>query len=196
MKQFLKTFKVLLCTLLFIFSFAGKNYAQSSLENQGVYRIRIEVYNHQIDGFLCYQKLESSRARVLITTFSGPSLLDMEMDSAQYKVKFAAKKLNKRIVLKLLHKDFLCILSPLFFSDKNNTSDTVRLFPISRKKEVQIFYNPQGQVIQTNYQKKGKVLIEANLDYKNQKYPQIITLHHKKFDMTLSLERFENIDER
>ncbi|TYA73960.1 hypothetical protein [Seonamhaeicola marinus] len=87
----------------------------SNQKKDYVYKASINVYNNNFGGLLIIKKIDNAHTRVVFTTEMGNKLFDFSYINDDFKVNYCLKKLNKKILINILRKDFRALIK------ENNT---------------------------------------------------------------------------
>lgn len=83
----------------------------SDVEKDYVYKAKIKVYNNNFGGIFIVKKIENNHHRVVFTTEMGSKIFDFSFDNNDFKVNYILDKLNKKLLLNVLEKDFRVLVS-------------------------------------------------------------------------------------
>ncbi|MBU2951270.1 hypothetical protein KO493_11230 [Tamlana agarivorans] len=84
------------------FSDANKDY---------VYKATITIYDKVFGGIFIVKKIELDHHRVVFTTEMGNKILDFTFNKGAFEVNFILEDLNRKLLVKLLKKDFKVLIS-------------------------------------------------------------------------------------
>jgi hypothetical protein len=146
----------------------------------------IEISGRTVSGIMVIKKDEhrENRYRILFTTVAGPKLVDMYITRDGYEILYVEKKLKKRLVLGLLHKDF-ALISGLYLSNTNCESDSCSV-KLSKKKSAHYSFDAQNRICKAEYRGKGKLLSDVVYTYSHD-VMESISLQHYNFRMKITL---------
>lgn len=113
-----------LSSILFLFGCsqkATKNLVDSSVNNNCLttlkpsfesvlYNTQVDITSHHLSGLLLMKKLEGDTTRVVFTNEMGLKYFDFEFTTNNFKVIYCMRKLNKKIIINQLKKNFSLIL--------------------------------------------------------------------------------------
>ena len=160
----------------------------SNTKTDYVYKAKIEVNNNHLGGLLIVKKLGENHHRVVFTTEFGNKIFDFEFIDTQFKVNAIMDKLNKKIVVNALKKDFQLLVSQnnSTISYYKNTSVNIYKTKLNNKDNYYFFDNKnQLSKIVMASKHKEKVSISFKKVYKNIAYK--ISIIHHNFNMNINL---------
>jgi hypothetical protein len=172
-----------------ISKFAPKG-IQTSLFDAG-----IDVVGKHISGLLLIKKMPDSSSRVVFTNEAGFKFLDFEFGrSGEFKVHHVIEQLNKKVVIRLLEKDFGLLLAlpfkgmPLWKSWEKGAEI---YHGVTKNKETHYFITDKDcssllRVESASGQKKMVSLLFYGPD---QELPDSVKLQHHTFDMQIGLRK-------
>ena len=106
-----------------------------------LFNTQVDITKHHLSGLLLIKKMQDDTTRVVFTNEMGLKFFDFQFTTNNFKVIYCIKKLNKKIVLNQLQKNFSLILM-----NNNNInayqltkSDTTNYYKLDGKKE-QTYY--------------------------------------------------------
>ena len=140
------------------------NITQSN-DSVGLYNISYSIIDYNLSGLLIYKKINDSCYRAIITSEMGPKILDMYMYKNEYKLNYAIKQLNRKIIIKSFYNDLVSI-SGLNYREKS--TETTIFDSISAK-----------QII---VDKKNKIVISNNA---SKKQSNVVFSHKNKKELTI-----------
>lgn len=92
----------------------------------GFYKVNLEFSRNTLSGLLILKATNDSTLRLILNADMGPKLLDMEISPSGYKIIYAFRKLNKKMIFKTFHEDFGA-LSGIIIRNKSFVADTGQL---------------------------------------------------------------------
>lgn len=133
-----------------------------------VYKAKIDVYGNYFGGIMVFKKLGNEHHRMVFTTEFGAKIFDFEFKNQKFIKNYVVKKLDKKIIINTLRKDFQLLLQ-----EKHD---------INAK-----FVRGQKYLYRSNYNKKWKFCVE---NATTQQLEKIIYAHKFKEKIIIS---FQNI---
>lgn len=204
MKQFLIRFLITSCLGVFLFScslVATKNLIRQPLTEQFVYnpyfnnqtidyiyKAKIKLTKNNFGGLLIIKKIKEKQHRVVFTTEFGNKIFDFEFADNDFKVNFILDKLNRKIVVNALKKDFQLLVKEQnkVINQFSNKANVVCQSKLNKKDNYYFYENKQLRKIVMASKKKEKVSIFFN-EIINKIAKNVMIKHHN-FNMTLSLK--------
>jgi MinD-like ATPase involved in chromosome partitioning or flagellar assembly len=153
-----------------------------------IYKAKIKLAKNNFGGLLIIKKIKEKQHRVVFTTEFGNKIFDFEFLNNDFKVHFILDKLNKKIVVNALKKDFQLLVKE---QNKviNQFSDNVNVIyqsELNKKDNYYFHENKQLRKIVMASKKKEKVSIY--FDEITNKIAKSVIIKHHNFNMTLSLK--------
>lgn len=152
-----------------------------------VYKASISVFDTNFGGILIIKKIEKDHHRVVFTTEMGNTLFDFSFQGDNFKVNRIVKKLNKKLLINILKKDFNSLIH------ENNTivntynCDETTIFETQLKNQKGYFYFNQKQLTKlVRAKNKEKVII--NFFEVEDQIAKKIEIIHKNSDLTIFLK--------
>jgi hypothetical protein len=161
----------------------------SDKEIDYIYKAKIDVNNNHLGGLLIVKKIAKNHHRVVFTTEFGNKIFDFEFIDNVFKVNSIMDKLNKKIVINALKKDFQLLVKQYNSANKEFQTNNNYIYQTNlNKKDNYYFVNKktkQLKKIVMASKHKEKVSINFKNVYDNIAY--IITLKHHNFNMNIQL---------
>jgi len=161
-----------------------------------LFNTQVDVMKHHLSGLLLMKKMQNDTIRIVFTNEMGIKYFDFEMaDNDHFKVISCMKKLNKKIVINQLKKNFSLLL--MNKSDLNayqlNKTDTAKYYKLEGKKE-QVYYITNiacSEIlkIETADNEKKKIIITLN-GRKNGMADEIF-INYQTFKFDIHLKQIE-----
>jgi hypothetical protein len=83
----------------------------SDLAKDYVYKAQITFAQKSFGGIFVVKKLGQKHHRVVFTTEMGNKILDFSFIENEFKINFILKKINKKVFINLLKKDFFALIN-------------------------------------------------------------------------------------
>lgn len=156
-----------------------------------LYNTQVDVTSHHLSGLLLMKNMNKDTTRVVFTSEMGLKYFDFEFTAVSFKVIYCMKKLNKKIVINQLKKNFSLILM-----NKNNMNayqliktDSVKYYKLDGRKE-QTYYITDTNCthilgIETADDDKKKIIIKLNNEKSGMAEDIVINYQTFKFDIHL-----------
>ncbi len=204
MKQFLIRFLITSCLSVFLFScslITTKNLIKQTPTEQFVYnpyfnnqtidyiyKAKIKLAKNNFGGLLIIKKIKEKQHRVVFTTEFGNKIFDFEFINNDFKVNFILDKLNRKIVINALKKDFQLLVKEQnkVMNQFSNKENVIYQSKLNKKDNYYFHENKQLRKIVMTSKKKEKVSIY--FDKITNKIAKKVVIKHHNFKMTLNLE--------
>ena len=160
-----------------------------------LYNTQVDIMKHHLSGLLLMKKMQGDTTRIVFTNEMGLKFFDFQFATNDFKVIYCMKKLNKKIVINQLQKNFSLIL--MNKSDLNayelNKTDSVKQYKLNAEKE-QIYYLTDLNCsrisrIETADKEKKKIIITLNSE-KNGIADEIF-INYQTFKFDINLKQIE-----
>lgn len=170
----------------------AETFTPGYLENfqEASFKISIEAFGNHFGGILAAKKLKNNHFRFAFLNEFGGKMLDFELINNELKLNYAVDELNRKMLLKLLEKDFNLIFSGNNKVENQYQKDNFKILESSvqnLKKPVYYFLNPQTgkpeRIVLANQKEEVSVdLIPTektwpDIEISHQKLPIKIYLH-------------------
>ncbi|MGM5631263.1 hypothetical protein O2K51_10215 [Apibacter raozihei] len=158
-----------------------------------VFRININIYDHDLSGILAIKKINEEHYRVAVLTEIGAKLIDFELIKEQLKLNYAIEQLNRKIILNVFKRDFLLLL--------NQNTNVVNQYEykeytvyesLLEKKSVYYYISKQSDNLEkTVYASKKKSKISLDFVYNKSDFPDV-EIRHNAVKLQINLKVLEN----
>ena len=162
-----------------------------------LYTASIDVINKHLSGLLLIKAMPDSSIRTIFTSETGLTYFDFEFNrSTEFKVHSILKKMDKKVVINTLRKDFeLMFMNNLQFPTKMSfeyQQQNYYLFHQGNENIYMVTDSICNSLIRIELASKKKPKVDITLlDYSNG-IPAIITISHKHFNFTISMRQIEH----
>ena len=159
-----------------------------------LYKADIDFLDKHFGGLLIIKKTDYNSHRIVFTTEMGNKIFDFSFINNKFQVNFIPEELNRKIVLKILERDFRVLIckDPKIVKSYALAGSPV-LEGIISGKVYYFFINKNGFVEKTVFPKHGK----ANVDYRfskiNSDIAQEIEIVHQSINMNITLKSFNSL---
>ncbi len=154
-----------------------------------VYKAKIDLLNNSLGGIFIVKKIKEEHYRLVFTTEFGAKLFDFEFIGESFKVNFIQKKLDKKMVVNLLRKDFKLLLTQNVFTAQSFLSAEHEVFLSRSSKDFKYYYytgkNPVLYKISSGNKRREQVIILFT-DIRNDLAKRII-IKHNNFKLNIEL---------
>ncbi|WP_128331021.1 hypothetical protein [Apibacter sp. HY039] len=158
-----------------------------------VFRININIYDHDLSGILAIKKINEEHYRVAVLTEIGAKLIDFELIKEQLKLNYAIEQLNRKIILNVLKRDFLLLL--------NQNTNVVNQYEykeytvyesLLENKSIYYYISKQSDNLEkTVYASKKKSKISLDFVYNKSDFPDV-EITHNAVKLQINLKVLEN----
>ena len=155
----------------------------------------IDVVGKHISGLLLIKKMPDSSSRVVFTNEAGFKFLDFEFGrSGEFKIHHVIQQLDKKVVIKLLKKDFGLLLALPFKGApvwKSWEKEGEIYYGVTENKEVHFFITDKDcSSLHRLESASGKRKMVSLLFYgPDLQQPDSVKLQHHTFDMQIGLRK-------
>jgi hypothetical protein len=106
----------------------------SNMENDYVYKAKLQILKHHFGGILIMKKLDKEHYRVVFTTEFGNKLFDLEFIADDFRVNYMMDELNKKFILNMLQHDFQTLLTQNNRVDHQFSNEIEDVFQSNKEK--------------------------------------------------------------
>ncbi|MBL4745640.1 MAG: hypothetical protein JKY08_04670 [Flavobacteriaceae bacterium] len=174
----------------------GESFTEGDFENpyfsshdiDYVYKARIEVFSSTLGGLLIIKKIEKNHHRVVFTTEFGTKLLDFEFKGATFKVNFIQQKMNKKMLIHLLRKDFELLISQFNPIHKMYLLEGNNVFLSKKEGKYRYYFTDKNErltKISSGRKRREQVIIL--FDKNSDNLAEEIQIKHKNFKLNIEL---------
>ncbi len=152
-----------------------------------VYKAKIQANKNNFGGLLIVKKIAKNHHRVVFTTEFGNKIFDFEFINDVFKINSIMDKLNKKIVINALKKDFQLLVNQynIAFNEFENTPFKIYQTKLNNKDNYYFFKGNllDKIVMASKHKEKVSILFEKI----NQNIAKKITFAHHNFNMKINL---------
>lgn len=163
----------------------------SDISKDYVYKAKIQAKKNNFGGLLIIKKINDKHHRVVFTTEFGNKIFDFEFINNLFKVNYVIDKLDRKIILNALRKDFQLLVNESNISNKKFTKGNAVIYKTVLNKKDNYFFIDKNtkaisKIIMASKRKK-KITIRFTDIVENT--VKKIELKHHNFDMTIRLQK-------
>lgn len=165
----------------------------SNIDEDYVYKAKINVYKHKFGGILVLKKIKNNHTRVVFMTEFGNKIFDFELIEDKLKINFIFDELNKSIIVKALHKDYLLLSKQLITTEQQFLSNKEDVYQSNFNNQNNYYYfniNDELYKVVMASKQKEKVSIFYN-DFEKS-IAKNIDIIHKNIKLTIHLNYIGN----
>ncbi len=158
------------------------------------FKISIEAFDNQFGGIMVAKKLETNHYRFAFLNEFGGKMMDFEILNRKLKLNYAVEQLNRKIILKMLEKDFAMIFSEEVLIENEFVQNEFRLL------EAKKFIGNKNLYYQLNSNEEMTEILLANanekirIELENSTKPlPAFQISHGKMPIKIYLHLLENI---
>lgn len=115
----------------------------SKSEIDYVYKADIKVFKNSFSGIFIVKKLGAEHHRIVFTTEMGNKLFDFEILQKNFKINHILPKMDKKVLINILKRDFFALIDEKTFSTKTYIKEnfSMKRADLLSKKHYYIFEN-------------------------------------------------------
>ncbi len=161
-----------------------------------LYSAKIDVVGKHLSGLVVIKKMPNSSTRIVFSNEMGFTFFDFEFEQdGNFKVHSIIKQMDKKSVIKTLHKDFELVLMQNL---ENKTSYSLKdsnllytAFPQTKGFYYYITNADCSELIKMQRASRKKVVVEAIMQNYINGIPDTIGISHQSFQFDIGLKRIE-----
>jgi len=167
----------------------------SNVKTDYVYKAKIDVNKNHFGGLLIVKKMAKNHHRVVFTTEFGNKIFDFEFTNniflfkSLFKVNYIMDKLDKKIIVNALKKDFQLLVSENNVAIREFNTSNFTIYQTNSNKRDNYYYinkkNKQLEKVVMASKHKEKVTIKFNKI--NNNLAKSIQIKHHNFNMNMQL---------
>lgn len=157
-----------------------------------LYKGSFDVYGRYLSGLLYLKPTQEQSYRVVFLTEVGMKMFDVEVFKDDFKVHYALKYLDKKILWNLLEKDLRLLLTENLIGEKIcfcNYQEQKMLR--HRKKRTYYFFNEDNTLKKIEKRSRFRSKMFVYLENHQNQYPTEIKVEHKGIDLNIKLRKIE-----
>lgn len=169
-----------------------KNPYFSDINKDYVYKAKITAGKNNFGGLLIIKKIKNAYHRVVFTTEFGNKIFDFEFLNNEFKVNYVLDKLDKKLILNALKKDYQLLVKELYLSETqfNLENGLVHKVKFNKKDNYFVFDN-NNELSKTIMASKRKEKLTIFFSDIKENVANSIKMEHHNFKM-LTLLSFIN----
>jgi len=161
----------------------------SDTKTDYVYKAKINTGKNNFGGLLIIKKIKEEKHRVVFTTEFGNKIFDFEFSKESFKVNYITDKLNKKLIINALKKDFHLLVSEFNKSELQfNTNNKTIYKTTLNKKDNYYFISKKTKnltkIVMASKRKEKMTISFQNLE---DHIAKKIKIKHHNFNMTIQL---------
>jgi len=161
----------------------------ANIKTDYVYKAKIKTANHNFGGLLILKQLKNKHHRIVFTTEFGTKIFDFEFIDKQFKVNSVIDKLDKKIILNALRKDFQLLVNQYNNSIRefDTVTETIYQSRMNKKDTYYFLEKSTGQLSKIVMASKRKEKMTIYFKKIKNNIANNITMKHHNFKMTIEL---------
>lgn len=161
----------------------------SDVKTDYVYKAKINTGKNNFGGLLIIKKIEEEKHRVVFTTEFGNKIFDFEFYKESFKVNYITDKLNKKLIINALKKDFHLLVSEFNESELQFSTGKKTIYKTTLNKKDNYYFmskknNSLTKIVMASKRKEKMTILFKNIETKIAKK---IEMKHHNFNMTIQL---------
>lgn len=159
----------------------------SDIEKDYVYKAKINIKDNNFGGLLIIKKVDEQKHRVVFTTEFGNKIFDFEFDNTNFKVNYIIDKLDRKIIINALKKDYQLLIKQTNTVEKQYLTNNFTVYKTKLNKKNNYYYYKNKRlskiIMATKYKEKLSIYfneVEGGLAKK-------ITMKHHNIKMIILL---------
>lgn len=175
----------------------GKHFHEKNIENpyfsnvnlDYVYKAKIDVFNNSFGGLFIVKKIKHNHHRVVFTTEFGAKLFDFEFVNDDFKVNFIQNKLNKKVLLSVLRKDFKLLITQVVSSQQSYLLSEHEVFLSKGLKNYNYYYYTRKNAVLSKISSGNKRREKVVISFTNvsKQLARNIRIKHNNFKLNIEL---------
>lgn len=166
-----------------------KNPYFSDVNTDYVYKAKIIAGKNNFGGLLIIKKIKEAHHRVVFTTEFGNKIFDFEFIENEFKVNSVLKKLDKKIILNALKKDYQLLVKELHVSETKFNSENDFIYKVNlNKKDNYVVFDKSDKLSKIVMASKRKEKLTISFNSIEKKIAKNIKMEHHNFKMLTDLK--------
>ena len=153
-----------------------------------VYKASIDVYDNSFGGLLIIKKITEKEHRVAFTTEMGNKMFDFTFTEDEFKVNFILEKLDKKMLINILKKDFKVLITENLSVSNSYSENNNRIFETSIYNKKHYYYFNKNQLTQVIKAKNGKEKVTFLFKDINNNMAEKISIKHNNIKLEIKLK--------
>ncbi len=160
----------------------------SDAKQDYVYKARVSAYGREMTGIFITKKLTDTTHRVVFTTEFGNKLLDFEVTEHTMKVNSILEEMNRRMLVRVLEKDFRLLLREQYKISKQMERGTETVFVSKVGKDNLILKTNAAHGLYSIVNASSrKETIVIRFESVTNSIAEKVTLEHRDIDLAIEL---------
>jgi hypothetical protein len=163
----------------------------ASAETDYIYKAALSAYGRDLSGIVIIKPTSDKVHRVVFTTEFGNRLFDFEISEDHFKVNYILEDLDRKVILKILEKDFRLLLQDRFEIDATYTDEKyIVLKSTAGDRYNYIYLNKDGgRYERLIHASKRKEKLSISFTSENDSFANAIVLQHANIKLRIELIR-------
>lgn len=165
----------------------------SNVAEDYIYKAKINIYKHKFGGILVLKKIKNNHTRVVFMTEFGNKIFDFELIEDELKINYILEELNKSIIVKALHKDYLLLSKQLIITEQQYSSNKEVVYQSNFINQKNYYYfNLKNELYKIVMASKYKEKVSILYNDFEKGIANTIDVIHKNIKMTIHLNYIGN----
>ena len=161
---------------------------------------QVNITGKHLSGLLLIKAMPDSSIRVVFSSEAGFKFFDFEFYKNEFKVHYIFSQMDKKSVIKTLHKDFELVLmqnlnTPAPYTIRSN-GNYYHVFPDGKDFYYYITDSTCTNLLRMERGSRKKRVVEAIMHRGSDGIPDTIGIKHHNFSFDIGLKRLQNDTER
>jgi hypothetical protein len=159
-----------------------------------IYKAKININENKFGGILIIKKIQENEHRIVFTTEFGNKIFDFEFINDTFKVNYILDKINKKIIINLLKKDFHLLVNESNLIEKQYLTDSETVYQTKLNKKYNYYFvsNENTELKKIMMASKRKEKLQISFNKINNKIANEINISHQNFEMNIDLIYINN----
>lgn len=165
-----------------------KNNYFSDSSKDYIYKAKIDVYGNYIGGIVAIKRLAKNHHRIVFTTEFGAKMLDIEIKEGELIKNKVVDKLNRKIILNTLKKDFEILLHENATILNVYTSNGETIYQTKKDNRFNLYFFDNEKLVKITNTTKHKEKVEFLFSNIKNNEPKDIKIDHKNIKLNIDLK--------
>lgn len=159
-----------------------------------IYKAKITINKNKFGGILILKKIKENQHRVVFTTEFGNKIFDFEFTTNEFKVNYILDKIDKKIIINALKKDFHLLVheSNLIETMYLKGNETLYQSSLNKKYNYYFISNKNLALTKIVMASKNKEKLCITFSEIEKKIAKNINMTHQNFTMNIDLIYINN----
>ncbi len=159
----------------------------SDLTKDYVYKAQIEAFGNSFSGILAIKKMGEAHHRLAFTTEMGNTIFDFTFQEDTFKVNSILSKLDRKIIIGILKRDFLALITENPEIEKTFEKEGEILQKSSVLGKKHYYLSKNGRLSKITRAKNGTEKVVFEFRQPSENVAEVISIVHKNIKLTIHL---------